>query len=186
VAGKVEGYQLGLINISDEYESGTPIGLVNISRKGSFHATSWIEQQGGQAMPFVGLRTGAGMAHSIFALGANSFTDQHRSDRLIPTIGAGAHFGILESPLFVETELLFSTVFDLDWPRIAEESGTMQVTRFRTALGWKALSFVNLVGGVSWNLWVDRNHETEFPDLKFRDIIDTPWPSFYAGIQIGK
>ncbi len=65
-AKKVNGFQIGLINISEEFESGVPFGLINFVKKG-YHA---IEIAGGESIfGNVNLKLGVDKLYTIYKLG---------------------------------------------------------------------------------------------------------------------
>ncbi len=186
VAGKVNGYQIGLINLSNEYESGVPIGLVNISRKGSFEGEVWVEENG---MTFVGLRTGANWMRSHLAVGTRPFDDR-RPRLLAPTLGLGAQFGLGHGPVFFETDLLHSTLFELKGAALDDKFSTTEWMRLRAGLGYKVLSFVSLTGGLSYNVSVHPDSDepltgTGYPFFKTYGNTSL-WPGAYIGLRIGK
>ena len=185
VAGKVDGYQIGLINLSDEYESGVPIGLVNISRKGSFEAESWVEETG---LVFVGLRTGAGWMHSQFALGIK----REGTPRVVaPTLGVAGEYSFKGTPLFLETGLLYSTLFTVEKYALNDATIESDWARLRMGLGIKPLSFLTIVGGLSYNGMYHPYSDRPLTGSGYRYFYNfddrfSIWPGAWAGVRIGK
>ncbi len=185
LAGTVQGHQIGLINLSSDYESGFPIGLVNISRKGSFHGQSWADETG---TAYAGLRTGVRSVYSILAVGTRPLADQ---TLIAPTFGTGIHFGIPGTPLFVEPDLLYSTLFEPKGFSFDDGDVTTEWTRLRVALGWKAAPIFSVFGGISYNVATHINTDvpltgTDLPYLRTINDNVSLWPGAFAGIRIGK
>jgi hypothetical protein len=179
IGGMVRGYQIGLVNLSNDYESGFPIGLVNISRKGSFHGQSWIDETG---TTYAGLRTGVRSVYSILAVGTRPFADR---TLIAPTLGTGIHLDISGTPLFVEPDLLYSSLFE------PVSDVTTDWARLRVALGWKASSIVSVFGGVSYNVATHMKTDAPLTGTNipwFRSINNdvSLWPGAFAGIRIGR
>lgn len=184
VAGKVNGYQIGLINISDEFESGVPLGLVNVSRKGSFQGQAWVDETG---TLYAGLRTGVRWVHSHLAVGTKSSGNR---TFVLPTLGTGVHFNLPVAPLFVETDLMYSTVFLAEDRSLDPRDVETDWTRLRAGLGWKVLPWLSVVGGISYN--VAAHYDTDEPvtgsDLPFFTSSSNTvsfWPGAFAGIRFG-
>jgi len=185
VAGTAEGYQIGVINLSDEYKSGAPIGLINFSRKGSIEAESWVEETG---FVFTGLRTGAGWMRSQFAIG---FKPRGEERLIAPTFGLAGEFDFTGTPLYLETGILYSSVFSVDKYPVEGIAVESDWGRVRLGLGIRPLSFLSVVGGVSYNAIIH-----PFDDLPltgtdlhgfrtYRDVVST-WPGAWVGVRIGK
>jgi hypothetical protein len=185
VTGRANGYQIGLINLSDDYESGVPIGLINISRRGSFEAESWVEETG---FVFTGLRTGANWMHSHFAVGVKPRGDQRM---LAPTLGMSGEYAFKGTPLFWENGLMYSTLFALKKYSLDDGSIESDWARLRTGLGIKPVSFITIVGGLSYNVIVHPYSDIPLTGNQYRyfrtygDVVSM-WPGAWAGIRIGK
>ncbi len=185
VAGKVNGYQIGLVNLSDEYESGVPIGLVNVSRKGSFEGETWVEETG---LVFAGLRTGARWMHSHFAVGMKPDGDQRM---LAPTLGVSGEFGFTGTPLFLETGLLYSTLYSVKKYPMDKARLEADWSRARMGLGIKPLSFLTIVGGLSYNVMYHPYSDRPLTGSGYRYFVNfddkvSMWPGAWAGIRVGK
>lgn len=185
ITGKANGYQIGLINLSDEYESGVPIGLVNISRKGSFEGEVWVEETG---LVFTGLRAGTRWMHSQFAVGVKKTGDRHI---IAPTLGVAGEMGLGGSPLYLETGLLYSSLFEARDYSLDDSSVESEWTRVRAGLGWKALPYLTLVGGLSYNVMYHPHANrpltgSDYPFFTNHDDKVSFWPGAWAGIRIGK
>jgi hypothetical protein len=187
VGGKVNGYQVGLINLADEYESGAGIGLINVSRKGSFEGESWVEETG---LLFTGLRTSAGWMHSHFAVGWKPRGDQRM---FAPTLGFSGQYAFGGTPLFMEGGAFYSTLFKLE--KYAFDDGDPELhadwSRVRAGLGIKPLSFLSIVGGLSYNCSYHPYTDlpitgSEYAYFKTYGNTVSLWPGAYAGIRIGK
>jgi hypothetical protein len=186
VTGKANGYQIGLINLSNEYESGVPIGLVNISRKGSFEGEAWIEETG---VAFVGLRTGARWMHSHLAVGTKTLEGNRKI--FAPTLGVSGEYALDAMPLFFEAGLLHSSMFELEGYALNDANTETDWSRVRIGLGYKPLSFVSLVGGLTYNVSVHPHSDepitgTEYPFFNTYGNTVSLWPGAYIGIRIGK
>jgi hypothetical protein len=185
VAGKVNGYQIGLINISDDYESGAPIGLINVSRKGRFEVESWLEETG---LVFTGLRTGAGWMHSQLALGVNSRGEQRM---LAPTFGLSGEYAFQGTPLFWENGFLYSALFSLDKYPMKNIIIESDWARVRTGLGIRPLSFLTIVGGLSYNVNLHPYADVPITGNNYRyfqtygDVVSL-WPGAWVGVRIGR
>lgn len=185
VAGKADGYQIGLINLSDEYKSGAPIGLINISRKGTIEAESWVEETG---FVFTGLRTGAGWMRSQFAVG---FKPRGEERLIAPTIGLAGEFDFSGTPLYLETGILYSSVFSVDKYPVEGIAIESDWGRVRLGLGIRPVSFLSIVGGVSYNAIIHPFADepvtgTDLHGFKtYRDVVST-WPGAWVGVRIGK
>ncbi len=184
-AGKVNGYQIGLINLSDEYESGVPIGLVNISRKGSFEGEAWVEETG---MVFAGLRAGTRWMHSQLAVGAKKIGDEQV---IAPTLGVAGEIGLGTSPLYLETGLMYSTLFETREYSLDDADVASNWSRVRLGLGWKALPYLTVVGGLSYNVMYhphSREPLTGEDYPLFRSVSDhvSMWPGAWLGFRVGR
>jgi hypothetical protein len=184
ITGKANGYQIGLVNLSDEYESGVPIGLVNISRKGSFEGEVWVEESG---LVFAGLRTGTRWMHSQFAVGAKKIGDRHI---IAPTLGMAGEISLGESPLYLETGLLYSTLFETQEYSLNDASVESDWGRLRFGLGWKAVPYVTMVGGLSYNVMYHPHSDrpltgSDYPYFTNFDDQVSMWPGAWVGIRIG-
>jgi hypothetical protein len=185
VAGEVSGTQIGLVNLSNEYKAGAPFGLVNISRKGRLEAESWAEETG---LVFTGLRTGAGWMRSQFALGVKPRGDRRM---LAPTFGLAGEYAFSGTPLFMETGLLYSTLITIDGYPLDHARVNADWGRLRAGLGIRPLSFLTIVGGLSYNAMVHPFDDTPYTGDGYRylhtygDVVSL-WPGAWAGIRIGK
>src|SRR5690606_35876563 len=111
-----------------------------------FEGETWVEETG---MAFVGLRTGVRWMHSQLAVGTKAV-----GNRLIlaPTLGAAGEIGLGAIPLYLETGLLHSTLLEAKKYSLDDASIESDWTRLRVGLGWKALPYVTLAGGMSYNV----------------------------------
>jgi hypothetical protein len=185
IAGTANGYQIGLINLSDHYQSGAPIGLINISRKGTIEAESWVEETG---FVFTGLRTGAGWMRSQFAVGVKP---RGQERLLAPTMGLAGEFDFTGTPLYLETGILYSALFSVDKYPVEGVAVESDWGRVRLGLGIRPLSFLSVVGGVSYNAMIHpfADEPLTGTDLHgfrtYRDVVST-WPGAWVGVRIGK
>jgi hypothetical protein len=185
VAGKVNGYQVGFINLSNEYESGIPIGLVNISRKGSFEGETWVEETG---FVFAGLRTGVRWLHSDFAVGIKPNSEQRF---LAPTLGVGGEYAFKGLPLFWENDLLYTALFSLDKYPMKNIIIESDWSRVRTGIGYKPLSFLTLVAGLQYNVILHPFSDTPMTGTNYPYFVTfsdqvSMWPGAWVGVRIGK
>lgn len=73
VARRLQGTQLGIINFADTLESGTPIGLLSIVRKGGFFG---IEAHATEALPLgIQVKSGSKIFYNIFTVAAKTGPD---------------------------------------------------------------------------------------------------------------
>lgn len=187
IAGKVKGAQIGLVNLSDDYESGAAFGLLNISRKGSLHFESWVEESG---MAFAGIRTSAGWMRSHLAVGTKPVAPWTQGPAtLAPTLGMSTQFPVGPAWLDGEAGLLYSTVFRIDDPN----GGGFEAdawTRARAGFVLKPFRHLWLTSGLSYNVAA---HDGDAPLAGKGSFLSrtysgdvSVWPGLYAGIRIGK
>lgn len=89
-AKKVKGFQLGLINISNEFEKGVPLGLISFVRKG-YHA---IELSGGETVyGNLNLKLGVDKLYTIYKFG---FASHGSSQFLTYGFGVGTKVALSE------------------------------------------------------------------------------------------
>ncbi len=184
VAGKVNGHQIGLVNLSDDYQSGFPLGLVNISRKGAFHGITWVDETG---MAYAGLRTGVRSVYSILAVGTNAFDDQ---SLFAPTFGMGARFSLGKS-WFLEPDLMYSTLFESKNYSFDDAEVNTEWSRLRFAAGWEFLPYASVFWGVAYNVAVHTQTDapvtgSNFPFFTSVSHHVSMWPGAFLGIRVGK
>src|SRR5690606_31929739 len=146
IAGKVKGTQIGFVNLSDEYESGVPIGLINISRKGGFEGEAWVEETG---FAFVGMRFGPRWMHSQLAVGTRPADTRQI---LAPTLGMAGEFDLGNSPLYLEAGLLHSTLFSVHETARTDKGVDSDWTRVRAGLGWQILPYTRVARRFSYHV----------------------------------
>lgn len=180
VAGRMDGYQFGLINIAGHYGKGFPLGLVNIAGNGRATLSGWTE---GTDMQFAGFRTGVKGVYTQFAMGHR---DAGPVQVWAPTLGFGGRWDF--HPLFhFQTDLLSSSLWDgSHWGR--EPQGWH---RLRSGFGFSPMPWLSFEGGVTYNLLIHDSDRSPF--LGRRDhgfdgsaVSGRFWPGIWAGIEIGK
>lgn len=89
IAGKLTGGQIGIVNVSGAAAGGEAIGVVSIAKRGGRIQPMVFAQ------PFVPLnvqlKTGVGMVHTLFELGANPWASDNEGLKLVAGLGAGVH-----------------------------------------------------------------------------------------------
>jgi hypothetical protein len=148
-ARKVNGLQVGIINVADTIESGIPIGLVSIVKKGGFQE---IEISVGEALNAqVAFKIGIERFYTIWALGAKVFG---------PDYAWGLGFGIgthLKKTELSSTQLeLISYQINENNFRTHPENNFSQA---KVVFGRKLSHSLEVFGGPTVNLLISDNRD---------------------------
>ncbi|MBN2737276.1 MAG: caspase family protein [Spirochaetales bacterium] len=112
----IAGIQLGLINISDSYEIGFPIGLINIVRDGIFTIDWWTSQRN---VNHVSLRVGSENFYTLFT-GSASWENEVTSWSYGMGYGVNLPFAIF----FVSADACMNVLYPqgADWFQFSPEN----------------------------------------------------------------
>ncbi|MEI6089946.1 MAG: hypothetical protein WCR42_05815 [bacterium] len=99
IAHKLNGVQIGLINICDTLESGIPIGLINIVGEGGFH--EWELSVADYANTRLTYKSGVKDFYTLYTIGVNYMEDK----LFITGIGCG-HIFELSPKFYIQPELM--------------------------------------------------------------------------------
>jgi hypothetical protein len=99
IANKVNGVQIGLINVCDTLESGIPIGLINIVGEGGFH--EWELSVADYANTRLTYKSGVKDFYTLYTICVNYLEDK----LFITGIGCG-HIFELGSKFYIQPELM--------------------------------------------------------------------------------
>ncbi len=134
IAKKLKGVQLGVINVVDTVESGAPIGIVNIVRRGGLHSFGLSANEVTQINAHFRLGTKAFFTSVLAGTG-------YANDRMVTTAGLGlGHIFTLSERSGLMLEGSCSYLFDDGWP-FGQENGTTNL------LNKLALSYNYNLGG---------------------------------------
>ncbi len=147
---RLDGFQLGLINVSDTVENGTPLGFISYVRHGYHH----VELEGNELF-FANLSIKIGVPHlyNIFSIGYRQNEDK-------PYWGVTYGLGT-----YVPLRNKFSMNFDLTATHINEgETWTdvlNMVNRLKWNVGYRIHQHVELYGGISFNVALSQLKDEE-------------------------
>lgn len=183
---RLNGFQLGLINVADTLEKGTPLGFISFIRQGYHRA----EVEGNELF-FANLsfKTGVPYLYNIFSVGYRPKGDKQYWGL---TYGLGTYFPINNK---------LSMNFDLTATHINEgESWTdvlNMVNRLKWNVGFRIHDNLEFFGGVSFNVALSRLKDAEgkiigsalipsylFYDETIRKTNLKMYPGFNLGIRI--
>lgn len=110
---------------------------------------------------------------------------------LAPTIGVSGEYAFAGTPLFLETGLLYSTLFSVGKYPLDDVRIEADWSRARMGLGIKPLSFLTIVGGLSYNVMYHPYSDRPLTGSGYRYFVNfddkvSMWPGAWAGIRVGK
>lgn len=182
----LNGFQLGLINVTDTVEKGTPFGFLSIVRHGYHH----LELEGNELFfANLSVKTGVSYLYNIFSIGYRPI--QNKSYWGV-TYGLGTYFPVANK---------LSMNFDLTATHINEgESWTdalNMVNRLKWNVGYRIHQHLELYGGISFNVALSQLKDEEgrttgsalvpsytFYDETIRKTNVKMYPGFNLGIRI--
>jgi hypothetical protein len=147
IANRVSGLQIGLVNIAGGFDAGFPIGLVNLSRDGTFAFDVWYDDAGYTTFDF---RSGSDRIYSIL-----NYSFVPDSEPLEWSYGAGLGITFPFGPFYADVDATLNAMqegFDR-WDRTAFSS---LLPRVSLTCGFKIWRF-GVYGGVGLGL--------EFPGM---------------------
>jgi len=163
-ATTLNGFQLGLVNISDSLQSGIPVGLFSFVRKGGYHV---VELESNETFFLnANIKTGVKRFYNIFSAGVTARNGQ-------AFMGYGLGFGTMISlteKLHVDVDFLSKTVFDYEW-----YSGYEGVHSLAVSASWQLLERIMIYGGPTFNVVVSNKTDAEGNIV---ESVLAPW-SFY-------
>jgi len=155
-ADKIEGIQIGIVNIAGAMRGGLPLGLINISGDGLHNPSAWTD---GKGFSHFGFQLGTPNIYSLFSVGSQWQDDIH--EKYI-SYGYGIHF--TSGFLFLEADVSAKT----EWYSANEAAGTENWEEIgkviypssRISLGWNLGKSFALIAGVE----IEGYFDTQTPD----------------------
>ena len=143
-AHRLDGVQIGIVNIVDDGDQAIPIGLINVVRNGYYE----LEVATGDVLfTNINYKMGVERFYTIFKLGFSSYEDK-------PVLSAGIGFGTmltLAEKHKVSIDLSANQIFyDDDWNQDDVNYLTKLDLNYKLSLG----EHVSLLAGPSFNLYV--------------------------------
>jgi hypothetical protein len=180
---RLNGFQLGMINVADTLEKGTPLGFISFVHHG-YHR---VELEGNELFfANFSFKTGVPHLYNVFSVGYRPKGDKQNWG---VTYGLGTYFPLNNK---------LSMNFDLTATHINEgESWTdvlNMVNRLKWNVGFRIHEYLELYGGISFNVALSRLKDEEgriigstlIPSYVFYDdTIRTTNVKMYPGFNLG-
>ena len=152
-ATRLKGFQVGFINLADTIESGFPIGLLSIVKKGAYHA---VELSVSEMYPInLSYKIGVSKLYTSFVVSYNPANEKH--------VALGAGLGSLlplSKKLSFNPEILSQTLFFDDFE---------QISSFTANVGYNLDSHLTLFAGPSvvWQYGLHNPEDLNKPFFAF-------------------
>ena len=152
-ATRLKGFQVGFINLADTIESGFPIGLLSIVKKGAYHA---VELSVSEMYPInLSYKIGVSKLYTSFVVSYNPANEKH--------VALGAGLGSLlplSKKLSFNPEFLSQTLFFDDFE---------QISSFTANVGYNHDSHLTLFAGPSvvWQYGLHNPEDLNKPFFAF-------------------
>jgi hypothetical protein len=173
VARRLNGVQVGVINIADTVEKGIPIGFLSFVRHGYK-----VIQVGGNETLYgeISFKTGVRRFYNIFSVGS-TFTNNdwkwgwgYGIGTLIP-VGKRMDISIEGVSYMIKDDEWFNWEFN-------------SLNRLNIALSYNVTRNIGVYAGGSWNVLVSGNEAFDDWHHHYRNVVST-YPGFMAGVRFG-
>jgi hypothetical protein len=173
VARRLNGVQVGVINIADTVEKGIPIGFLSFVRHGYK-----VIQVGGNETLYgeISFKTGVRRFYNIFSVGS-TFTSNdwkwgwgYGIGTLIP-VGKRMDISIEGVSYMIKDDEWFNWEFN-------------SLNRLNIALSYNVTRNIGVYAGGSWNVLVSGNEAFDDWHHHYRNVVST-YPGFMAGVRLG-
>lgn len=163
IAKKLNGVQLGFINVCDTVETGLPVGFLSFVRKG-YHAFEISVNETGFIS--ASLKTGIPKFYNIFSVGAKT-----SNNSIYYSYGYGVGTRINVNPqINIDVELA-SQAITIDWDIYSLNS----LSNLELNASYALYKNIEVFGGISYNVFVT---DQQGEDGKFTDNGIVPWSNF--------